>query len=67
MESVMGQPADGDQGHLDGANLQDFAALTLDLALPDACIPGVQACLAELAAHAGRVRAFALPDPEPSA
>ena len=45
-------------------DLKAFAALTLDIALPDTCIPGVQAALVDLAKHAERVRAFALPDPK---
>lgn len=66
----MGPPADGGNGNRGDRNEMDltgFAALALDLALPDACIPGVQACLQDLSEHAGRLRALVLPDSEPSA
>lgn len=63
----MGPPANGAQDDRNEMDLTDFAALALDLALPDACIPGVQACLQDLSAHAKRLRAFALPVCEPSA
>lgn len=48
------------RGEDDGteAELQIFARLLLGLKLPDACVPGVWASLADLFGHAERLRAF---------